>query len=447
MRAHKGAPPQRSQKSSGPKPGAEPEVLTLGCRLNAHESDIIRQHAKSQGLTNTVIVNSCAVTAEAVRRTRQSIRRARRHKPDARIIVTGCAAQIDSDHFTRMPEVDHILGNREKLDPRSYSPLVLDQARTRISNIMQVGPVSSASSALPAAQPAPQRTRAFVQVQTGCDHRCTFCIIPYGRGNSRSVPSSDLVGQIRRLVERGYKEVVLTGVDLTSYGADLGPGLTLGRLVADILAQVPDLPRLRLSSIDSIEVDEDLFDLISSEERVMPHLHLSLQSGDPMILKRMKRRHRPDEAVAFCARLKNRRPDIAFGADFIAGFPTETDAMFANTIRHVSDCGLTFLHVFPYSAREGTPAARMPQTPATKIKERAAELRALGERVWNEFASARIGSLAHVLVEQNQQGLSEDFAPVKIDPTGQAKTAAPGDLLCLRIDRVENNKLVGVPVS
>ncbi|MGH6945943.1 MAG: tRNA (N(6)-L-threonylcarbamoyladenosine(37)-C(2))-methylthiotransferase MtaB, partial [Kiloniellales bacterium] len=349
--------------------GLAPEVLTFGCRLNAYESEVKSAKAAAAGLSRAVIVNTCAVTSEAERQARQAIRRARRDNPAAEIIVTGCAAQIDPARYAAMPEVDRVIGNEEKLKAESYR----DQRPLQVADIMAVKETAPQLIAGFA-----ERARAFVQVQQGCDHRCTFCVIPYGRGNSRSLPLGAVAAQIRALVERGVKEVVLTGVDITSYGGDLPGRPPLGQLLRRLLKQVPELPRLRLSSLDAIELDEELLRLVAEEPRLMPHLHLSLQAGSDLILKRMKRRHSRAQAVALTRRLKRLRPEIALGADLIAGFPTESDVAFEESLRLVDDCALTFLHVFPYSARQRTPAARMPQVPVALRRERAARLRALG---------------------------------------------------------------------
>ena len=416
-----------------------PRILTFGCRLNAYESEVMRGHAETAGLGDTVIVNTCAVTAEAERQARQAIRKARREQPGARIIVTGCAAQIDPAGYAAMPEVDRVLGNEEKLRPESFGDA--DGPRVRVNDIMAV------------TETAPQliagfaeRTRAFVQVQQGCDHRCTFCIIPYGRGNSRSVPLGEVVRQVRALVERGVAEVVLTGVDITSYGGDLPGRPRLGQMLRRLLAQVPDLPRLRLSSLDAIELDPDLRRLLAEEPRLMPHLHLSLQAGDDMILKRMKRRHSRAEAVGLCEDLRRLRPDIVFGADLIAGFPTETEAMFQNSLALVEDCGLTYLHVFPYSPRRGTPAAKMPQVPAAERKARAARLRAAGEAALGRFLDAQLGRSASVLIEKQDAegrvtGHSESFAPVVLD-RGEI-----GTVVAARVTGRDGQRLTAVPLG
>jgi threonylcarbamoyladenosine tRNA methylthiotransferase MtaB len=387
------------------------EVITFGCRLNTYESEVMRAEAEKAGLNNAVLVNTCAVTGEAVRQARQAIRRARRDNPHARIIVTGCAAQTEKHTFAEMPEVDAVLGNEEKLKSAAYRALpdfgVSAEEKLRVNDIMSVR------------ETAPQmvklidgHVRAFVQVQNGCDHRCTFCIIPYGRGNSRSVPMGAVVEQARKLVEGGYSEIVLTGVDATSYGGDLAGKPSLGQLAKKLLKQVPEISRLRLSSIDSIEADGHLWDLIADEPRFMPHLHLSLQHGDDLILKRMKRRHSSADAVAFCARVKTLRPETSFGADMIAGFPTETDEMFANAARHAEDCGIAHLHVFPYSPRAGTPAARMPQLDRALVKERASRLRNVGKRLHEAHLDGMVGSTQDILVENNGLAHTENFTLV-----------------------------------
>jgi threonylcarbamoyladenosine tRNA methylthiotransferase MtaB len=393
------------------------EVLTFGCRLNTYESEVIRREATLAGLDTleggAIIVNTCAVTGEAVRQASQAIRRARRENPLARIIVTGCAAQTEPAKFADMPEVDLVLGNEEKLKSHSYRALpdfgVNDFEKTRVNDIMSVR--ETASHMVDAVE---GHVRAFVQVQNGCDHRCTFCIIPFGRGNSRSVPMGAVVDQIKRLSDNGYREVVLSGVDLTSYGPDLPRGPSLGKLVQSILKSVPQLERLRLSSIDSIEADEALIDAVQSERRLMPHLHLSLQSGDDMILKRMKRRHLRDDSIRFCTDIRSRRPDIVLGADIIVGFPTETDAMFENSLKIVDECGLTNLHVFPFSPREGTPAAKMPQVERSVAKARAAQLRAKGDEAYTKHLNAMIGTRQTALIERSGNGRTEGFTLVKL---------------------------------
>ncbi len=392
-----------------------PQVITFGCRLNAFESALIEREAAGAGLADTVVVNTCAVTAEAARQARQAIRKARRDNPQARIIVTGCAAQAEPDMFARMPEVDHVIGNAEKLEAKTYGDFGAGLAeRVRVNDILSVK--ETANHLLTGFG---ERARAFVQVQNGCDHRCTFCIIPFGRGNSRSVPMGDVIRQVQTLAAGGYREIVLSGVDITSYGNDLPGKPTLGALVRKILDHAPDLPRLRLSSVDSIEIDDALLDVICNEPRLMPHLHLSLQSGDDVILKRMKRRHSRDDAVRFVETVKRARGEVLFGADLIAGFPTETDEMFDNTLKLVEDCDLTFLHVFPYSERKGTPAARMPQVEKAVRKERAGRLRALGEEKLQSALAQTIGQTLSVLVEKVEAGRaighSGEFLPVSID--------------------------------
>jgi threonylcarbamoyladenosine tRNA methylthiotransferase MtaB len=407
------------------------DVVTFGCRLNAFESEVIRREAESAGLEDTIVINSCAVTNEAVAQARQSIRRLKRERPHARIVVTGCAAQTQPKMFADMTEVDRVVGNDEKMRGAAWRDTrtafdapstfgIGSEQKIAVADIMAVKEmaphlVEGFRRGLP---------RVFVQVQNGCDHRCTFCIIPYGRGNSRSVPMGAVVDQVRALVERGHAEIVLTGVDLTSYGADLPGAPKLGVLTKQILRHVPELQRLRISSIDSIEADRDLLDVIADDERLMPHLHLSLQSGDDMILKRMKRRHSRSHAIEFCAQVRRLRPDIAFGADIIAGFPTETEEMFARSQELVDECGLTFLHVFPYSPRPGTPAARMPQVQGEAIKDRARRLREMGEAALQRRLAAEIGSVRQVLIESDRQGRTEHFLPVAItgDTPGAVRT-------------------------
>jgi threonylcarbamoyladenosine tRNA methylthiotransferase MtaB len=397
------------------------DVITFGCRLNAFESEVIAREAERAGLADTIVINSCAVTNEAVAQARQSIRRLKRERPDARIVVTGCAAQTQAQMFADMAEVDRVVGNDDKMRSEAWR-----DARTAFDAAPAFGLAASEKIAvadiMAVKQMAPHLLegfqsglpRVFVQVQNGCDHRCTFCIIPYGRGNSRSVPMGAVVDQVRTLVARGHAEIVLTGVDLTSYGADLPGTPKLGLLTKQILRHVPELKRLRISSIDQVEVDTDLLDVIADEQRLMPHLHLSLQSGDDLILKRMKRRHARADAVGFCTQVRRLRPDIAFGADIIAGFPTETDEMFARSQDLVEECGLTFLHVFPYSKRPGTPAARMPQVSGEKIRERARRLRAAGEAALQKRLASEKGAMRHVLIESATQGRTEHFLPVAI---------------------------------
>jgi len=391
------------------------EVITFGCRLNAFESEVIARQAAAAGLSDTIVVNSCAVTNEAVAQARQSIRRLKRERPDLRIVVTGCAAQTQAEMFADMGEVDRVIGNDDKMRGSAWraARAAFDAAaadKIAISDIMDVKGMAphlldGYQSGLP---------RVFVQVQNGCDHRCTFCIIPFGRGNSRSVPMGAVVDQVRALVERGHAEIVLTGVDLTSYGADLPGAPKLGMLTKQILRHVPELRRLRISSIDSIEADADLLDVLGSDARLMPHLHLSLQSGDDLILKRMKRRHLRRDAIDFCAQVRRLRPDIALGADIIAGFPTETEEAFARSLELIEECGLTFLHVFPYSPRPGTPAARMPQVASGVIRERAKRLREAGEAALRRRLQAEIGETRDVLIENEKQGRTEHYLPVAL---------------------------------
>ncbi len=389
-----------------------PKFTTLGCRLNAYETEAMKELSQQAGLSNAVVVNTCAVTAEAVRKARQEIRKLRRENPDARLIVTGCAAQTEPETFAQMDEVDAVIGNTEKMLPDTWKGMAADFiGQTEAVQVDDIMSVTETAGHL--IDGFGTRSRAYVQVQNGCDHRCTFCIIPYGRGNSRSVPAGVVVDQIKRLVDRGYNEVVLTGVDLTSWGADLPAQPKLGDLVMRILKLVPDLPRLRISSIDSIEVDENLMQAIATEPRLMPHLHLSLQHGDDLILKRMKRRHLRDDAIRFTEEARKLRPDMTFGADIIAGFPTEADAQFENSLKLVTDCDLTWLHVFPYSKREGTPAARIPQQiNGNIIKTRAARLRAAGDAQVAKHLAAQLGKNHHILMENPTMGRTEQFTEV-----------------------------------
>jgi threonylcarbamoyladenosine tRNA methylthiotransferase MtaB len=415
----------------------EPRVLTFGCRLNAFESEVMRGHAQDAGLENAILVNSCAVTAEAERQACQAIRKARRENPAARIVVTGCAAQIDPARFAAMPEVDHVMGNGEKLEAKSWQALASGEApRTAVADIMALR-----ESAAHLIAGFGGRARVFLEVQQGCDHRCTFCIIPYGRGPSRSLPVGEIVAQARQLTESGVAELVLTGVDLTGYGQDLPGKPTLGQMARRLLKLVPDLKRLRISSVDPIEVDEDLVTLVAEEPRLMPHLHLSLQHGDDLILKRMKRRHSRADAVALTRRLRTLRPDIVFGADLIAGFPTESDAAHRASLSLIEECGLTFLHVFPYSARKGTPAARMPQLPMALRRERAAELRARGEFARAAWFAAVAGRETSLLVEKNADdaahGHTEHFAPARL-----AGQATPGSIITARIAGHDSQGLI-----
>jgi threonylcarbamoyladenosine tRNA methylthiotransferase MtaB len=425
-------------------------LVTFGCRLNASESEVIRRHAHAAGLADTdadtIVVNTCAVTAEATRQARQAIRRLRRERPDARIVVTGCAAQIEPESFRAMPEVDRVLGNSEKLDVNSWRDTRALFARVQggvpqpeqkvvVNDIMAV-----TETAVHLIDGFDGRARAFVQVQNGCDHRCTFCIIPFGRGNSRSVPMGEAVDQVRALVERGFREVVLTGVDLTSYGTGLPGTPRLGTLVKQILKHVPQLERLRLSSIDSIEADHDLLDALANDARMMPHLHLSLQAGDDLILKRMKRRHLRADAIAFCDQVRRLRPDVVFGGDIIAGFPTESDAMFARSLDLVDDCGLTHLHVFPFSARPGTAAARMPAVAPGIVKERARALRQKGEAALRRHLDGEIGARRRVLTEAGLSGRTEQFTKVRL-----AAPLAPGAILDLTIAAHDGRQLLAAP--
>jgi threonylcarbamoyladenosine tRNA methylthiotransferase MtaB len=397
------------------------EIVTFGCRLNAFESEVIAREAESAGLTDTIVINSCAVTNEAVAQARQSIRRLKRERPELRIVVTGCAAQTQPEMFAEMAEVDRVVGNDDKMRGEAWRA-----ARTALDGAAKFGVEASEKIAvadiMAIREMAPHLLegfgsglpRVFVQIQNGCDHRCTFCIIPFGRGNSRSVPMGAVVDQVRALVERGHAEIVLTGVDLTSYGADLPGAPKLGMLTKQVLRHVPELKRLRISSVDQVEIDRDLLDVIADDERLMPHLHLSLQSGDDLVLKRMKRRHSRTDAIDFCAQVRRLRPDIALGADIIAGFPTETEEMFARSQDLVEECGLTFLHVFPYSKRPGTPAARMPQVAGDEIRERAKRLRSAGEAALQRRLTAEIGATRQVLIESATQGRTEHFLPVAI---------------------------------
>ncbi len=412
-----------------------PQFANFGCRLNAYESHAMQEMAASAGLKDAVVVNTCAVTAEAVRKARSEIRRLRRENPNAKLIVTGCAAQTEPETFAKMDEVDLILGNAEKMNPETWTEaagLVPDTERVQVNDIMSV--TETAGHLIDGFG---TRSRAYVQVQNGCDHRCTFCIIPFGRGNSRSVPAGVVVDQIMRLRDRGFNEVVLTGVDMTSWGTDLPGTPRLGDLVRRILKLVPDLPRLRISSIDSIEADDALMEVLATEPRFMPHLHLSLQSGDDMILKRMKRRHMREDAIRFCEDARRLRPNVTFGADIIAGFPTETEAMFENSLQLVEDCCLTWLHVFPYSPRQGTPAARMPQVSGTAIKARAARLRAAGARAVERHMGAQIGRVHSVLMESPTMGRTEQFAEVEF-----FVPQVEGQIVTAKIHSQNNCKLI-----
>ncbi|EEA95479.1 tRNA (N(6)-L-threonylcarbamoyladenosine(37)-C(2))-methylthiotransferase MtaB [Pseudovibrio sp. JE062] len=416
------------------------DVVTFGCRLNAYESEVMKSEAEAAGLKDAVLINTCAVTNEAVRQARQTIRKTRRENPNARIIVTGCAAQTEAETFAEMGEVDLVLGNSEKLERASYGRVaqfgIEETEKVRVNDIMSVR--ETAGHLIDGLE---GRSRAFVQVQNGCDHRCTFCIIPYGRGNSRSVPMGVVIDQIKRLVDNGYGEIVLTGVDITSYGADLPGEPKLGTLCAKILKLIPDLKRLRLSSIDSIEADDELMEVIAHDHRLMSHLHLSLQAGDNMILKRMKRRHSREDTIRFCEDVRKMRPDVVFGADIIAGFPTETDEMFENTLRIVDECGLTHLHVFPFSPRPGTPAARMPQLDRKIIKERAARLRIKGQEALLAHLRAEVGKKREILIEREGLGRTEQFTQVELDAN------IAGSLVSARITGHTERHLIAEPIG
>jgi threonylcarbamoyladenosine tRNA methylthiotransferase MtaB len=405
------------------------EVITFGCRLNAFESEVIRRAATAAGLRGAIIVNTCAVTAEAERQARQAIRRARRRHPEARIIVTGCAAEIAPERYSALPEVDGVLDNRAKLRPESY----LDG---------QLAPNDMLETAAHLVDGFEGKSRAFLQVQQGCDHRCTFCVIPYARGPSRSVPMGVITDQARRLVAAGYREIVLTGIDLTAYGTDLPGKPSLGQMARRLLAAVPELARLRLSSLDPSEIDGALWRLLAEERRLMPHLHLSLQSGDDLILKRMKRRHSRADAISIARRARALRPEVALGADLIAGFPTETEAMFRGSLELVSECGLAFVHVFPYSPRPSTPASRMPQLPGAVVKERAARLRQAGEAALAAELSSRVGGETDVLIERPGIGRAEFYAAVKFAPAG-----VEGSVRRMRLAEVSGHHLIGVPMQ
>ncbi len=414
----------------------EPSVITLGCRVNAYESEVMRRHAMDAGIEDAIIINTCAVTREAVRKATQTVRKVRRENPQARIIVTGCAAQLEPERFAAMAAVDHVIGNDDKLKADTFRGLSLDGAeRVVVNDIMSVR--ETAPHMIDGLQ---SKARAFLQIQNGCDHRCTFCIIPFARGPSRSVAAGEIVAQVRRVVENGVPEVVLTGVDITSYGPDLPGDMTLGKLVREILKHVPDLKRLRLSSIDQVEADRDLLDAIANEARLMPHLHLSMQSGDDMILKRMKRRHLRADAVQFCTHVRRLRPDMVFGADLIAGFPTETEQMFESSLSLADACGLTFLHVFPYSARTGTPAAKMPQVPGPLIKERAARLRHKGGEALASYLERHMGASHDVLMENGGIGRTPQFFEVVMPDT---PPPGAGNLVRVRTVRHDGVRLIG----
>jgi len=417
-----------------------PKLSTLGCRLNAYETEAMRELATSSGLNDAVIINTCAVTSEAVRKSKQEVRKLRKENPSAKVIVTGCAAQIDPNSFANMAEVDLVLGNSEKMQRETWSKLsnneTFETEKIKVDDIMSVN-----ETAGHLIDGFGSRSRAYVQVQNGCDHRCTFCIIPYGRGNSRSVPAGVIVDQIKRLVDKGFNEVVLTGVDLTSWGADLPSAPKLGDLVIRILKLAPDLSRLRISSIDSIEVDKNLMEAIATEKRLMPHLHLSLQHGDNLILKRMKRRHLRDDAIAFCEEARKVRPEIIFGADIIAGFPTETEEHFQNSVNLIKECGLTWLHIFPYSPREGTPAAKMPQVNGNQIKKRASVLRDLGKKQVKSHLSSQLGKTHNILMENAYMGRTEQFTEVKFD-----KEQVEGSIVLGKITDANEKQLIATAI-
>ncbi|WP_419798534.1 MAG: tRNA (N(6)-L-threonylcarbamoyladenosine(37)-C(2))-methylthiotransferase MtaB [Terasakiella sp.] len=414
---------------------SEAKVVTLGCRLNTYESEVMRKNAREAGLENAIIINTCAVTGEAVRQARQTIRKMRKSDPNAKIIVTGCAAQIDPEAFAEMEEVDRVIGNKEKLEVESFLP-----ERTELIEVTDIMQVRETANHL--IDGFDGHTRAFIEVQQGCDHRCTFCIIPFGRGPNRSVSIGEIVDRVKNLVERGYKEVVLTGVDVTSYGPDLPGKPTFGQMVRRVLSNVPELPRLRLSSLDPAAIDADLLEVIARESRLMPHFHLSLQSGEDMILKRMKRRHTIADAISLCDKIRMLRPDAVFGADLIAGFPTETDEMFATTLETLDRCGITFAHVFPFSPREGTPAARMPQVPGAIRKQRAARIRALGDAALDDFMASRLNKTVSVLVEKNNAGHCEHYCPVQLTSAAEA-----GQIVSAKITGIQDGSLIGEIIS
>ncbi|MBN9413487.1 MAG: tRNA (N(6)-L-threonylcarbamoyladenosine(37)-C(2))-methylthiotransferase MtaB [Candidatus Paracaedimonas acanthamoebae] len=414
----------------------EAELITFGCRLNAYESEVMRSHARAQGLENAIIINTCSVTNEAERQARQAIRKARKENPTAMIIVTGCSAQQNPDLYSQMPEVDRVLGNHEKMQVESFSPLL--STKILLSDIMQVR-----ETAIHLVSGFENHVRAFIEIQNGCDHRCTFCSIPFGRGPNRSIPIAEIVRQIKHLVTQGCKEVVFTGVDITGYGADLPGKPTLAQMIKRTLSQVPKLERLRLSSLDPIEIDPDLIALFGTEPRLMPHVHLSLQAGDNMILKRMKRRHLREDALDVCKRLRAIRQDIIFGADFIAGFPTETEEMFKNTLNIVEECDISYLHVFPYSARRGTPAARMPQVPKEIIKTRASTLREMGKKRLHEFLQMQLNRSLNVLVERNFKGHTDHFAPVQL-VGDHLDDNWVGKIIPVKVIEVTSNKLKAI---
>lgn len=408
----------------------EPKIITLGCRLNAYESEVMRDNAQQAGLDNAIIINTCAVTGEAVRQARQTIRKMRKSDPNARIIVTGCAAQIDPEAFASMEEVDRVIGNKEKLEVESFLP-----ERTELIEVTDIMQVRETANHL--IDGFDGRARAFIEVQQGCDHRCTFCIIPFGRGPNRSVPIGEIVDRVKHLVKRGFKEIVLTGVDVTSYGPDLPGTPTFGQMVRRVLSNVPDLPRLRLSSLDPAAIDDDLLDVIAHEPRLMPHFHLSLQAGDDMVLKRMKRRHSAAQAIELVQTIKFLRPDAVFGADVIAGFPTEDEAMFENGLKTMAQCDVVYGHVFPYSPREGTPAARMPQVPGPLRKERAARLRDLAQANLDEYLTSKIGETVEVLIEKDNNGHCRHYCPVQV-----TTDVAEGELVQAKVLKVQDGRLI-----
>lgn len=417
---------------------SDTQLITLGCRLNTYESEVIRNHIHASELGQTLVVNTCAVTQEAVRQARQTIRRAHRDNPDVPIVVTGCAAQIDPDMFAEMPEVTRVVGNHEKLQAETWTPALFHgENKIKVNDIMSVK--DTAAHLIDGME---GRARAYIQIQNGCDHRCTFCIIPYGRGNARSVPAGEVVAMVRRLVDTGHYEVVLTGVDLTSWGQDLPGQPPLGNLVQRILKLVPDLPQLRISSIDAIEIDYALFDAVS-DPRVAPFMHLSLQHGDDLILKRMKRRHNRDQAIELANRLRSARPDIAIGADLIAGFPTESEDAFARSVQLVDECDIAFLHVFPFSPRPGTPAARMPQLGRTVVKERAARLRSAGHAASVRHLSKHVGTDAIALVERDDRGRLSDFTPIQIRGSEPLEAGRP---ITIRVTGHQDAALIGTPL-
>lgn len=410
---------------------SKPQIITFGCRLNTYESEVMRDHAEQQSLDNAIIINTCAVTNEAERQARQAIRKARRENPEAYIIVTGCSVQINPEFYATMPEVDRVLGNHEKMQKKHFHRQVSD--KVHVTDIMEIK--ETANHLISGFE---NRSRAFIQIQNGCNHRCTFCTIPYGRGNNRSVPMGEISQQIATLLENGCQEIVFTGVDITDYGKDLPGFPTLGQMTKRVLKQHPSLTRLRLTSLDPSEVEETLFDIIANENRLMPHFHISLQAGDNMILKRMKRRHLREDVINFCNKIRSLKPDAVFGADIIAGFPTETEEMFQNSLKLVEECNITYLHVFPYSAKKGTPAARMPQVAGDLIKERAQRLRALGKIQLDKFLKSRLGLEETILMEANLRGRTNHYAPAKIIET----PAKEGQILKAKVVNIKDQTLI-----